>query len=40
VQTSAESDQVIYTYPDESSQVVVYCLEGRNMLVCRTYAGL
>jgi len=32
VQASAESDQD-YTYPDESSRVVVYCLEGHNMLV-------
>jgi len=27
-------------YPDESSRVLVYCLEGRNMLVWRMYNGL
>jgi len=27
-------------YPDESSRVVVYCLEGRNMLVWCMYSGL
>jgi len=29
-----------YTYPDESSRVVVYCFKGRNMLVWRMYDGL
>jgi len=27
-------------YSDELSRVVVYCLEGRNMIVWRMYDGL